>query len=138
MDIYNQLRKADKQISLGEAIEILLLTCPAFDLVYICVDALDELEERERIALLKSLQGTPRSVYLFTTGRNHVKTNVKSYFNEVEMVQIKAMEIDVTHLIKYEIMENSKAHPKRMDETLEREIKERIVSLSTGKLATPF
>jgi hypothetical protein len=133
--IYERYRKAKNPISLPDAREMLRLACAALQRVYICVDALDELEERDR--LLESLQETPPSVNLFTTGRDNVKTTVQLRFEQAMMIQVKANESDVRNLIKYEISESRKSYPNLMDETLEHDITKRV-AWSTGKLATPF
>src|SRR5947207_15735274 len=61
IEIYNEIQRERKQISLDNATEILRIACAALDRVYICVDALDELEEGERNTFLGSLQETPPS-----------------------------------------------------------------------------
>jgi hypothetical protein len=135
-EIYKGLRKAGKQISLPDASEMLLHACKAFHRVYICVDALDELEERDK--LLKSLQETPHSICLFTTGRNNVKNTVRLYFEEAMVLQIKANENDIRSLVKDKISISCREVPELMDENLEHDIIEKIVDRSTGKLVTPF
>jgi len=136
IEIYDQLPKPRDQISLPNAMKMLRLTCAIFDRIYICIDALDEFEEREK--LLESLQGTPPLVHLFITGRDHVKTIVRCYFDQAVMIPIKANESDVRNLIKDRIIKNRKHNPDLMDEALEHDITETIVAWSTEKLAIPF
>ncbi len=137
VEIYSQHRKAGKQILLSEAMQMLHLACEVFDRIYVCVDALDELEDDERKQLLKSLRDIPPSVHLFTTGRNHVKSTARIYLEQSRDIYIGADENDIRNLIK-ERVKNYKHDPYLMDETLEHEITEKIVNWSTGKSVLLF
>ena len=101
--MYRRLRRAGEEISLDNATEMLRLACAAYDRVNICVDAFDELEERERKRVLQSLQAKeiPSLVYLFATGRDHVKSIFEDFFkpDEMSQIQIKADERDVRSFI---------------------------------------
>jgi hypothetical protein len=133
-EIFEELRREGRQISLDNALKILHLTCDAFSRVYICIDAIDEFEERDE--LLESLQKLPPSVRLFITGRDHVQDTIKRLLDQPVTVRIKANESDIRKLIQDRIIRNRKRDPKLMDQTLELVITERIVAWSTKKLVT--
>ena len=77
ISIYNKLRKQGNPVPLDDAMAMLLLVCAAFDRVYICVDALNELKDRDTfLKSLKSLRESISSIHLFTTGRNNTQDTV--------------------------------------------------------------
>lgn len=138
VQIYERLRNEGQPIGLEDAKGMLLHACKPFVRVYVCIDALDELEEKERDKLLESLQGLPLSVHLFITGRDPVKTTVQCYFRQAVKVPIEAKKDDIINLIEDEISKSCQKNSNLMDETLKRDITEQIVAKFGGKLVTSF
>ncbi|KAI5787399.1 hypothetical protein FPQ18DRAFT_308058 [Pyronema domesticum] len=77
-------------IWLGEAFEFLESVLLQFRKVYICIDALDECNERNVIPLLRPLQKMleysdtthlQQSIRIFVTGRPHTKRQVQQYLS---------------------------------------------------------
>lgn len=104
----------------------------SFDRVFICVDALDELEEKTRIELLKVLKNNLTTAQLFITGRPHIEAEVERYVDHQEqvMVKIEASLEDIQSYIEHEIeLDNN---PDAMTMPLKEEIKTSIAEQSHG------
>ena len=136
--IYDKLRKNGQPIPLDDTMKILRHACAAFDRVYICVDALDELQGRDIfLQCLKSLQEIFFSIHLFITGRNNVQNTVRAHLDQSMILQIEPNESDIRSLIKNKIDINRQHDPDLIDAELEHDITEKIVSQSIGKLVSP-
>lgn len=128
---HKESQMRDGRISRAMVMAMLRAVSAAFNRVCICVDALDELRERENLLLsLKEL-----SCHLFLTGRNNVKAVVQRLFEEAATVQIAADTGDIQTLIKHQIDNSRRQDPTLMDDDLEHDITETIVAWSAGKLA---
>lgn len=131
VDIYNQLRKSGNKVSVDQAMNMLLLVCAKLDRTYICIDAVDEFDDREK--LLEVLKKTPTSVHIFITGRDHVEPLIKSQFEEAIVLPLQASKGDVISLIKNKVMENLAKEPDLMTSEFQDEITEKIVQWCAGK-----
>lgn len=131
IDMYEKARQRQgAPLELSDAVAMLFLTCKTFNRVYLCLDALDECKDITQ--LLRSLQATPTSIRLFTTGRKHIQTTVRHYFDKAGTIPIEAKEGDIRAFIRAKIHESSSQEPDIMDEKLEEGIIERIVASSKG------
>ena len=102
---------------------------------FICIDALDELEQNTRRQLLEKLKElTTHTTHLrlFLTGRKHIQPEVHKQFEiptEYE-VEIVASPDDVRQYLREKIAQH--AIPDAMDKTLENEILTTLVERSQG------
>jgi len=129
--ICNQHRRIGTRISLCKGEKLLRLACSAFNRVYICINALDELQERAR--LLDSLRKASSSARLFFTGRDYITTTMKGHFEIAIMLQVKANENDIRNLIRTKIAKSGKEEPNLIDKGLQQEITDQIVARSVRK-----
>ena len=91
---------------------------------YICMDALDECREKQRVELLYSLdqilRGSP-STRIFLTGRPHTRTEVENYFvGRLATISITPTEGDIIIFLRAKLGKDTM--PDAMDESLEEEI----------------
>ena len=138
--INNSLMKVS-EVGLDEkALTELLLTVldQHFKYTFICIDALDELEEEARhstIAWLKVLLTKKSGVRLFLTGRPHVRERLERGLTiagdgAVQSIEIKASHEDIQQFMKFKIDRDD--NPGAMNDKLRAEIEETIMSHSQG------
>ena len=95
---------------------------------FICIDALDECEERHRVNLLDSLnqilQKSP-SARIFLTGRPHIRTEVEKHFTgRAATRSITPTKNDMVIFLRAKLAED--AMPDAMDESFAEEIIQNI------------
>jgi hypothetical protein len=128
-----QVWKMHKPIDVEAAQAIIKLVLEQFDHVYICFDALDELQpdvRRQLLEFLKTVSGT--SLRLFVTGRPNVESELDSSLAEKAtskipiVANVEDMELYFAQRLSHDL------HPEAMDETLRDQIKEKIIQWSQG------
>jgi hypothetical protein len=135
VEIYQQKAERDRKLlELSDAITIFNSICETFKRTYICLDALDECEDV--IQLLKSLQNPSSSVFFFMTSRRNLQVYIQRQFREALAIPIVASENDIRAYIKDKVGENRTEEPEIMDDKLEGEITDKIVTSSGGMLVT--
>jgi hypothetical protein len=134
LELYRERVNQGKLLSSTDANDLLRITCAQFSKVYICLDALDELELRSLPVLLKCLHDAPSSIQIFITGRPHVRETVQKFFKEGQSISIKAHEGDIRRFIEHEIGGPNDIEPDAMDERLRRDILEKVVDSAKGML----
>ena len=102
---------------------------------FICIDAIDELEQVVRRQLLNALRelGTRcRNIRLFLTGRGHIESEVQKCFQVAQKytVVISASEQDIKTFVGQQILNDP--YPDAMDEFLEKDITDAIIEKSRG------
>jgi len=95
---------------------------------FICIDALDECLAGDRVKLLNSLkqilQKSP-DTRIFVTGRPHIQTEIENRLpGRVITILITARRDDITRYLHTRLAEDTT--PDAMDDTLEKEILEKI------------
>jgi len=86
-EVYEAFRESRNQLGgrglrLPKLIELFQAVLPPFDLIFICIDALDECPVEHRIELLRSLREivqNSKRLRLFLTGRPYIPDEVKKY-----------------------------------------------------------
>ena len=109
-------------------IRILQLKC-----VFICIDALDELEFRVRQQLLNTLKELgSNNIRFFLTGRSHVESEVQKCFQATQIytVTISANEEDIKTFVSQQIVYDP--YSDAMDEALEKHLISAIIKKSRG------
>lgn len=96
--------------------------------VFICIDALDECQERHRAKLLDSLdqilRGSP-AARIYLTGRPHIRTEVEKYFaGRLATASITPTKDDIAGFIRAKLREGKM--PEAMSEELEVEVDQDI------------
>ena len=132
--LYEERVHQGKPLSSTDANNLLHITCAQFSEVYICLDALDELELRNLWSLLERLHKGPSSMQIFVTGRPHVRETVQRYFKEQQSISIEAHESDIRQFVEREIGGPNDIEPDAMDESLRMDIREKVVDSAKGML----
>lgn len=122
---------AGKPLSLGDASELFSIICAQFSRVYICLDALDELQESNLRRILKWIQDGP-SVHIFLTSRPHIQDVVLEYLESQHTVIVRANESDIRRFIEHEIGGPNDIAPRAMDERLKGDIFAKILGSAKG------
>jgi hypothetical protein len=131
--IWQKHHNGKEPLELVTMLEALRNTCKSFNRTFICVDALDECQDADR--LLESLQSAP-FLRLFATGRKHVQPIIDRCVRHTHTIHIEANESDIRILIKQKINQDRKRDPELITDRLEQDIIEKISALSKGMFAT--
>ncbi|KAF3229757.1 hypothetical protein TWF106_000145 [Orbilia oligospora] len=134
---YERTFREHRQLEQGDVDSMLLHACQQFDSVYICVDALDELEVQYKEAFLASLRKLIPSIQLFITGRPHIPVVVDQYFPGALKITIEAKGSDIETFVASKIGEDSARDEYLMDEKLKAEILEKIGRASQNMFLLP-
>jgi hypothetical protein len=119
---------------LEDSSELLRITCAQFRKVYICLDALDELQPRFLEGLLRRLCDVPSAIQIFLTGRPHVEKVVQKFAKTDTGIIIEAHESDIRRFVEHEIGGPNDLEPEAMDETLRTLIIDKVVDSAKGML----
>jgi hypothetical protein len=132
-EIHKRLSNQQKPMDLETAQAIIKLLLEQFDRVYICFDALDECQldvRRQLLEFFKTISGT--TLRLFVTGRPNVESEL---FNSLAGKQISNIPI-VANVEDIELYLSQRfsqdLYPEAMDETLQTQMKEKIIQWSQG------
>jgi hypothetical protein len=119
------------RITTENAQKIFTLLLRGFESIYICIDALDECEPQPRGALLRFLSTFDNgSLRIFCTSRTSIETEATELLGPLgtTTMQISAHEEDLRRHIEVQIAQDR--HKKAMDERLQEEITEALLSRS--------
>ena len=100
---------------------------------YICIDAIDELEQKVRRQLLNTLKELNiRNTHFFLTGRGHIESEVQKCFQVPKryIVVISANEQDIETFVGHQIVDDP--YPDAMDKLLEKDMTGAIIKKSQG------
>jgi len=134
LDVCEAKQKKLEPLNLEKALEMILLVVQS-SRVFICVDAVDELEQGAQLSFLKSLEkivhGARHTPRLFLTGRPHAQANVHRCLGtgDEASITVTANEGDIRSFIAIRIGESD---AEAMDDKLKEEIIETIVAKSGG------
>jgi hypothetical protein len=131
--IHEGMSKAQRPMNPKTAKEIIELVIQQFDRVYVCFDALDELQPDVRNQMLeffKTVTGT--TLRVFVTGRPNVKAKLTgSLANKaISEIAIVANVEDLQTYLKERFSQDD--WPEAMDETLQSLITKKIMEWSQG------
>ncbi|KAH8703664.1 ankyrin repeat-containing domain protein [Talaromyces proteolyticus] len=87
--------------------ELLEFACSRYQRTYICIDAVDEMNGRQRTKLLEELSKIGSNLHIFITGRDHVKDKIMSQFPAARDLTIKASRVDLEQCIQTRVLESS-------------------------------
>ncbi|KAF8458748.1 hypothetical protein BDZ91DRAFT_800171 [Kalaharituber pfeilii] len=128
--ILESIQKQEKKVDNSNVIQILRLTLPLFDSIFVCIDAADELEPQTRISLLKVIQSEFSTARIFLTGRPHVRSEIDKCL-EMERrndIEIMVDQGDIKKCLVHHLALDT--HPDAMNEELENEILSTILEQS--------
>ncbi|KIW20768.1 hypothetical protein PV08_01346 [Exophiala spinifera] len=120
---------------LSDAKDLFQIASVKFGKIYICIDALDELNDQRRV--LEFLRDRPSNLQLFLTGRPHVREIVREHLNVLQEVIVKARDYDIQQFIDREIGGPNDIEPSAMDDKLRTSIKEKLVQSAEGSFLLP-
>lgn len=134
-EIYKENLKENQPMTIENGQEILSLAIREFNLVYICIDAIDECEPEVRsqfLRFLKPLSST--SIHIFLTGRPNVEAEVTGVLVNFspKTVPIMAKDEDIRTFLSQKISGDRYDYLDIMDEKLKAEIIEKIATRSRG------
>ena len=132
-------RRADK-LGIEDSIALLRTQLHQLNRVFICIDAVDELEPKILQQLLDILKGlaTNNDIRIFITGRGHIEGEVQRYLQVVEgcKATISASQQDIQEFVKQQIA--SDVNPDAMDDVLAKDIVDAIIKKSQGMYVAEF
>ena len=127
------IRNKGKKVETEDILALLKLQLHQLKRMFICIDAIDELEPKVLQQLLNVLKGlVTNNTRVFLTGRSHIGSEVQKYFQVVEgyKVTISASQQDIQEFVGKQITDD--LDPDAMDEALAKDIVDAIVKKSHG------
>ena len=123
-----------KAVEIGDIAEMLKITLSHFHHIFICIDALDELEPRTRLGLLASLGTEFRTARVFLTGRPTVQHYINHSLKtqQANAINITPNQDDIKSFLLNEIQVDKNISPDTMNSKLEVEILSTIIAGSKG------
>ena len=139
------IRHQGRKLGIEDTLALLKTRLHQLNRVFICIDAVDELEPKVREQLLKVLQELVTSNHnintrLFLTGRGHVESEVQKHFKlrPGNIVHISASQHDIREFLSQQIKEDRNRNPELMDEVLAKDITDVIIKKSQGMYVMGF
>lgn len=127
LEIYEQRVRQSKPLDLDDATELLRTIYSQFSRVYICLDALDELQPIYLEGLLRRLCDVPSAIHIFLTGRPHVQNIVQKSAKTDTGIIIEAHDKDIQRFVEHEIGGPNDLEPEAMDEALRELIIDKVI-----------
>ena len=85
------ITRKGQRVEVGDVSQMLKVVLPRHNNRFLCLDALDELQPRTRLALLTTLGTEFGSARIFFTGRPHIQSEVDGVFQtEIDSLHITA------------------------------------------------
>ena len=128
------IRRKGKKLEIEDTLTLLETRLNQLKHMYICIDAVDELEPKVLQQLFNVLKGliTKNNIRLFLTGRPHIGSEVQRYLQVVQRykVDISASQQDIQEFVRQQIIDD--LNPGAMDEVLAKDIVDAIIEKSQG------
>ena len=126
--IWEAFQKAKKGfggrgLRLPDLVGLLGKTISELDLVFICIDALDESAPKHRRELLKSLREIVEmspNTRIFLTGRPHINDEITKCFGEVVRIPVSPTQEDIKNYLEMRL--DGDTDPSAMDDELRADI----------------
>ena len=121
MEVANTLKH--EQLNINHVVHMAKITLQLYSRTYICIDAVDELEDRTRLTLFRTMQDllNMSSIRLFITGRPHVQEQVSTELNPMQQlttITIRANPDDVRLFLRHELDTAEKALNEQLKEQI--------------------
>ena len=131
-----KIQQKGERVGTEDILSLLKIQLHQLKRVFICIDAVDELEPKVRQQLLGVLKELVMNynIRLFLTGRDYVKTEVQKRFNiaQAYIVDLRASQHDIQEFITQQIDEDYDLNSGAMDESLAKDIVDTITKKSRG------
>ena len=120
---FDQSKQEDGDgLQLHDMVKLFVNVLGSFDVVYLCVDAVDEVLPQNRLEFLRALrkivQEAP-NVRLFLTGRPHIRAEIDRLLTQgAYAIHIVADQGDITRYLRRKMDDNDKQDPGLMTEDL--------------------
>ena len=129
-----EIRRRGMKLEINDTLALLETRFNQLKRVFICIDAIDELEPKILQQLLDVLKGlvTKNHIRLFLTGRPHIESEVQRYLQVGPRckVDISANLQDIQEFVQQQI--TGDLNPDAMDEVLAKDIVDAIIEKSQG------
>ena len=137
--LLESIEKKKKKVEVADISQILKILLPQLNRTFICLDALDELIPRTRLALLTALRTEFGTIRIFVTGRPHIQPEVdEALQTQLVTMHISADQGDIRGYLAHEIGEDRKINPDDMNDELKEEILQAITAKAGGMYAMNF
>ena len=134
-ELYN-IQIQGKRVETEDILALLKIRLHQLKRVYICIDAIDELDSKVRQQLLYKLKELVinNDIHLFLTGRGHIESEIQNRFNVPQgyTINISASQQDVREFVRQQIKEDHDLNPEAIDEVLAKDIEDAIIGKSKG------
>ena len=131
MEVANTLKH--EQLDINHVVHMAKITLQLYSRTYICIDAVDELEDRTRLAVFRTMQDLLNisGIRLFITSRPHIQEQVSTEFNAMQQltITIRANPDDVRLFLRHELDTTEKADT-ALNEQLEQQILTSLIEKS--------
>ena len=132
-EITKKLQEQKGKLATKDCLALLQIRLHQLKHVFICIDAIDELDPkvcRELLIILAEL--CTRNIRLFLTGRGHIESEVQKCLQALPTytVTINSNEQDIEAFVGQQIIDDP--YPDAMDEVLERDIINAMIQKSKG------
>ena len=119
-------QKSGQSLRLPEMLKLFAKTISSIELVYICVDAIDELQPQDRSEFLRALrqiiQDAP-NVRLFLTGRPYIRGELDKHLMKGGcIIRVAADQGDITRYLSRKMDDDDDRDPDLMTENLKHDI----------------
>ncbi|KAK6331278.1 hypothetical protein TWF730_004365 [Orbilia blumenaviensis] len=135
IQLYRENHQGQKPLEQCDVESMLLDACKNLDKAYICVDAIDECQNKE--SFLKSLLKLLPSAYIFITGRPHIPAIIDQHFGGALKITIEANKSDIKKFVAMKLDEDWARDKYLMDEKLKEEILRKIGTASQKMFLLP-
>jgi hypothetical protein len=130
IDLLNEQRKKTEPLKLDDAFDFLKSVLRNFDRFYICIDAIDECNEKHKLSFLRLLSTISTdfkaSARIFITGRLYMKPMVEKAFRTTpSAITLEAKEEDIRKYVLSQLEMDSNYHD--MDDAFKKDIMDKIV-----------
>ena len=135
-----EIRRENGKIGFQDNLALLKIQLHQLKFAFICIDAIDELDQNVRWKLLKELKelGT-KNTRLFLTGRNYIESEVQKQLpSEKNRVIISATRQDIADFVSENIKEDRDQDPEAMDDILAEDISAIMIEKSQGMYVMEF
>ena len=130
-----EIRHKGRKLEIEDSLALLRKRLHQLNRIFICIDAVDELEPevlQQLLNVLKGLVTNNDNIRIFLTGRGHIESEVQRYLQVVKKckVTVSASQQDIQEFLKQKITRD--VNPDAMDDVLAKDIVDAIIKKSQG------
>jgi len=129
-------QKGGEGLRLPDMVKLFAKTIDSMELVYLCVDAVDEVLRERRPEFLRALRQIIRdrpNVRLFLTGRPYIRGELDNYLTKgANVIRVVADQKDITNYLSQKIDDDRHQDPDLMTEELKNDIMRTMLEKASG------